>query len=485
MNIREFCDVIGGNLIIEGSNQIVNNISIYPIKIYEFDTFFAINSKKYSNNDGGFGNTGNEDSIFGLGGTQDGHNDIQKVILNGAKTIIYDADLVDFYGNGKVNYIKVSDTVDALAKYAKYIITERKTKIIGITGSTGKTTLTNAICDILSIKYKISKINYVRTTYLGLAWYIVNKMPESLDFLIIEMQTDGVGQIDRYCEIVKLDYAFIVNINYSHISRFCSLENILDEKLAVYRGLKSKGKLFINIDNEILYDWYKGQSDSRIITIGSNRNANIYCYKVECTDQKLLCEIVIYEKLHLRELEIIYRGRQSIFLLLFSVGLLTDLHYKYEDIKNTLFCIKPVVGRFQSFKGINNSLVIIDSYNASYESTVFGIEYLSNLKRSRKILIIGSLLELLDKSECIHREIGRLINSKNSIDYIIAIGEATLYILDELTSSTIKYFHTFSYEEVIKFLGKMKIDSDTAIYIKGSGAMRLELITPYLLSELI
>lgn len=134
--------------------------------------------------------------------------------------------------------------------------------------------------------------------------------------------------------------------------------------------------------------------------------------------------------------------------------------------------------------GINNSLVIIDSYNASYESTVFGIEYLSNLKHSRKILIIGSLLELSEKSESIHRKIGKFINEKNNFEYIIAIGESTLYILDELNTSKIRCFHSFSYEEIVNFLRNLKIDSDTAVYIKGSGAMRLEIIALYLLSQL-
>lgn len=484
LNIKEFCDVIGGNLIIQGLYNEINDISIYPIKIYKFDTFFAINSKKYSNSDGGFGNTGNEDSVYGLGGVQDGHMNIQEVVLSGAKTIVYDEDTINFYETGKINYIKVSDTVEALAKYAKFIIGRNKTKVIGITGSTGKTTLANIIYDVLSVKYKVSKVNYIRTTFLGLAWYIINKLSNDADFLIIEMQSDGIGQIEKYCEIVRLDYAFVVNINYSHLKRFGSLENILNEKLAVYRGLKEDGKLFLNIDNEILYNWYQEQKDDRIITVGLNSSADVYCEDFKNVSQKLICNINIDRKLYLRELEILYRGKQSIYGVLFSAGLLTNLHYSYEDIENALSNIKSVVGRFQSFKGVNNSLVIIDSYNASYESTIFGIEYLSNLKQSRKILIIGSLLELSEKSESVHRSIGKFINEKNSFEYIIAIGESTLYILDELITSKIRCFHSFSYEEVVNFLRNLKIDSNTAVYIKGSGAMRLEIIALYLLSQL-
>ena len=339
--------MIGGNLVAQGVYNEIIDVSIYPIKIYKFDTFFAINSRKYSNSDGGFGNTGNEDSVYGLGGVQDSHINIEKVVLAGAKTIVYDEDITNFYEIGKINYIKVSDTVEALAKYAKFIIDRSKTKVIGITGSTGKTTLASIIYNVLSVKYNVSKVNYIRTTFLGLAWYIINKLSNDADFLIIEMQSDGIGQIEKYCEIVRLDYAFIVNVNYSHLKRFGSLENILNEKLSVYRGLKEDGKLFLNIDNEILYNWYQEQEDGRLITVGLNRNADVNCEDFKNVSQKLICDVSLDKKICLRELEILYRGKQSVYGVLFSVGLLTNLHYSHEDIKNALSNIKSVVGRFQ------------------------------------------------------------------------------------------------------------------------------------------
>jgi UDP-N-acetylmuramyl pentapeptide synthase len=106
------------------------------------------------------------------------------------------------------------------------------------------------------------------------------------------------------------------------------------------------------------------------------------------------------------------------------------------------------------------------------------------MKIQRRILVIGSLLELALECETIHRKLGSYIDNIDNIDYIICFGDETLYISDQMQSSTAKKYHAFSYEEVVRYIEIIGLDSSTAMYIKGSGAMRMEIIGLHCLSEL-
>lgn len=447
MQIREFCEIIQGNIIQQSKKNISGVINIYPVELFRYDVFFAMDSSKYSHLDGGYGNTCNEDSVWGLGGYQNTYTYIPNAVENGAETIVFDGDLREDYIFQGVNYIRVDDGMEALEKYAKYVLQQSGVKTIGVTGSTGKTTLSWAIKSLLETEYKAEIVEGIRTTYIGIIWYILHKMSRNADYLIIEMQSDGLGQIDRLCRVVPLDYAFIVNITEAHLLRFHTVANILQEKLGVYRGLKESGVLFIDTDNVYLSDWYKKQNDKRIVSICSNKPKE--CFTLS--------------NIKLRD-----------FVNTFS--------QKIFESKQS-FELPDVVGRFQRFKGINGCLVVVDSYNASEVSTINGIDFLMRQGYSKKVIVLGSLLELAERTEQIHRNIGRYINSHCPMTRVILLGEATIYLADEINNPSIAVYHTFSYEKVIEYLKTIGVDKSTAIYFKGSGAMRMEIISLEVLAE--
>ncbi len=483
LSVSNFCQIIGGKLLYNGNCEEISAVNIYPVELFTYDTFFAINSSKYSTTDGSFGNTGNEDSTFGLKGIQNTHSYINTAIIHGATTIIFDeTDQIRSF-HEKVNYILVEDSLTALALYAKHIISQSGTKIIGITGSTGKTTLTHAIKRFLGRDYIISSPNYIRITYIGLIWHIIHELPPECEWLIIEMQTDGPGQLDRLCHIIQFDYAFIVNVNNAHLQRFSTQDNILHEKLAVYRGLKNNGKLFISADCDILRDWYIHHPDHRIFSVGMLSSADVCCSLQSNTDKHMLCVTDRKSSECSISFQLSAKRKQDIAVAYFLCAFAMKADFPVQNIGSLIDAGFSIPGRFQIFKGINDATVIVDSYNASQISTSYGIEYLSAHRKSKKILVLGSLLELAQTSENTHRHLGKLIKELGNISVVLCLGEATLYVLDELVETPILCKHTYSYEHAVSFLKELKIDKDTVIYIKGSGAMRMEIIALHLLSE--
>lgn len=475
-SVEQFCNTIDGVIIQRGSQTLIAKINIYPLEMFSGDTFVAINSKKYSNTDGGFGNTGNEDSVFGLKGTQNTHDYISKAIRLGASTIVFDDKSLLPDMEPGVNYIFVKDSVLALGLLAKDILKHSKAKIIGVSGSTGKTTLSTCLIHYISQNKKVFSLDSIRITYLGLIWSIIHDLDNTFDWIVLEMQTDGIGQLDRICEIVSLDYAFIVNVRDSHLERFKSQEQLLNEKLALYRGLSPNGKLIINKDDVSLLNWYSSIKDERVITVGKDPDSDFAINYSEFVTNGTLSIFNKYINSN-QSTSVKSFGEKELYVncMLYAFSF-TEFKTKELNAYN-LSSLSDCVGRFQIFDGKNNSKIIVDSYNASYLSVKYGIDRVSKMDMNKKVLVLGSLLELYDKSESIHRELGKYLNRTNVFDYIVFIGEATLYSMNELRDNEkVNMGHVYSYEKALSMLKTIPLDEKTVMYFKGSGAMRLELL---------
>lgn len=463
------------------------NFNIWAENVNDGDIFIALDSSKYSNSDGGLGFTNNEDSVYGLGGHIKVEEKIDIAIKNGAKIIVVDEN--KYYKKNYSNvFILVQDCLDLIVRIARCCLEKSKSKTIAVTGSTGKTTVTSAIYDFLSVKFTVRKICAIRNSVLGISTQIIQNLCDEDEFLILEMQMDAVGQIERFCKVVKPDYAVITSINLSHYSRFKNIETIFNEKLQVYKSLKKDGKLIINGDDEILYNRLGTLDDKRIHMVGlRNPNTeilidNVYKYdKYNFNGFSLKISNCHYENF---ELNIV--GRGELYAAAFALFFAKEFNYTGIDIREGLLNITNPIGRFQGFEGINQSLVIMDSYNANYCSMIGGLDYLNGLSFKKKIAILGSMMELGDKTEIEHKKVGRYIEEHCNITHLITFGEAAIYIAKEVKKlSTQNVFTTFDYEEVLQIINNIAIDDLTVLYFKGSGSMRMELLVPYFLAKRI
>lgn len=465
----------------------INNINIYVDKIQKGDVFVALNSQKYSNTDGCLGFTGNEDSVFGFAGEKNGYDDINEAINKGAIAIIVDNIKVVF-SNYNCNFIYVDDSLDALCSLSSEILKKFKVKTIAISGSVGKTTTASYLNNILATKYKVLKSDYIRSTVLGLAIEIIEKIDNTIDFYIVELQSDGVGQIQKMCKSIVIDYAIITEITDSHLSKFQSINNIILEKTTTYRHLNKNGFILINNDNEYLKKWcFENSHDKRIITVGTNNNSKYFidnCFNFHIASiEKNQSNSSILGKLCIKNSSI---DIHTVLLCISFFELINNNCISIKEINSTISTVKPIYLRYNRFFGKNNCIVIIDSYNASYLSMKKGIDKACIDNSKKVILVLGSMLELAESTEILHKEIGKHILKYKNITNIFLLGENMLYTYFTLKKSSYNkhIVHSFSYEKIISELLNVKLDENTLVYIKGSGAMRMELIAPYVLSDM-
>lgn len=481
----EIQNITDAKLIQNGNDILMNGVSIDSYSVTKDNIYVAIDSRKYSNKDASIGFTGDEDGVFGLGGIKDGHRYFKEAYANGARSFIIDnegtIDELTQYTDAWI--LLVDDSVNALGQLARYYVNQLRVKTIGITGSIGKTSTAFAVAACLEPYFQVKQFYRTSITFVGLAIDILNKLTSKDDFLVIEMQTDRPGQLGKYCDIISPNFSIITGIQNSHLQKFGSVEAILDEKLKLYEGLHHEGTLVVNGDDAVLAKWLSETKDKRILTYGLSPKSDVYASNISLSKEWSIpsFEINYRNQKHLTTLKL--SGAHSVYIGLAAASICLSNGLTLADTCKGIANIKYIPGRAQRFLGRNDCLVISDSYNANFYSTSAAIRNLCALPRQRRILFLGSMLELAEDAEKDHRKLGQELAD---IDILVTIGEGAAYVADEarrcgMNNSNI--FCTDSIEEAILLIPGIPLDSETAVLVKGSGAMRMELVTLYLLSE--
>lgn len=167
----------------------------------------------------------------------------------------------------------------------------------------------------------------------------------------------------------------------------------------------------------------------------------------------------------------------------FALFFAMEYGYSNKEIQKAIMNIGNSPSRLQGFRGLNNSLVIADSYNANYFSFINGLEYINKLQYTKKVLVLGSMMELGEKTEEEHKKVGNYIEKFCDVCCLITFGEAAAYIANEVKKIPADFkYSVYCYEDIVDVFNNMSIDDSTVIYLKGGGAMRMELLIPYILS---
>lgn len=357
-----------------------------------------------------------------------GYKYIADAIKRGVSAIIVDRDIKL---DTDIPIIKVKDSIIVLGKIAKYIRNQYKGVVIAITGSNGKTTTKELLSHVLGKKNKVLKSVGSDNNHIGVPNTILN-LDNSYDYLVIELGTNHPGEIKYLTNIVKPDIAIITNIGNAHIGNFGSVENILQEKLQ------------IKDVNTILF--VNGE-DNYLKTIeGIKTYRNDYSFKSPISHY------------------------QMNYNLVFKVC--EYLKYNINDVTEWIKDFKANESRMDKII-IDGITIIDDSYNASYESVIGGLDYIK--KYNRKIVILGDMLELGEFSKKLHTLIKKKIDMMDNT-ILLTIGNEVKVINNN------KHFSDL--DVLGDYLANFNYKKGDVIYLKGAHSMNLYKLVPLLKSIL-
>ena len=291
-------------------------------------------------------------------------------------------------------------------------------KIIGITGSYGKTSSKNILSEILNIKYNALPTPKNLNTYNGLIMTVNNYMDKFTDIFIAEMGAYVKGEIAGLCRLVKPKYGILTTIGTAHLESFGSEQNIIDGKFELIESLPEDGFAILNGDDPKQVN-YTLKNKVRTIWIGiNNKEADVVASNIHSTNKGTSFEVQFKNEKEKYEFETKLLGVHNIYNILAGIACGREFDISIEDLQKAVKNVQPVEHRLE-LKPIGNFYMIDDAYNSNPVGAKNAVEVLSMMP-GLKIVVTPGMIELGEKEEKYNRIFGEQIATV--ADYVVLIG---------------------------------------------------------------
>lgn len=373
--------------------------------------------------------------------------------------------------------IIVGDTLAALQAMAASYLASSGAKVIGITGSNGKTTTKDMVYAVLSTTYKVHKTQGNFNNHIGMPLTIL-AMPVDSDFIVLEMGMSDRGEIKLLSELAKPETVIITNIGESHLLQLGSRLEIARAKLEIMTGLQNGGLLICNGDEPLIEqalgeaETHKPQQFNKM-TFGLGQHNDEFPSEVNFVEDSV--SFMTHQGGAARTYTLPLLGEHNVINSL--AALIVARHYKVpeEKIVQGLQSLALTGMRIEFIACENGITVLNDAYNASPTSMKAAIHVLENMKGyQRKIAVLGDMLELGASEGNYHEEIGNLLDS-NQIDYLFTLGELGKRIA-EGAKKRLDEKNIYAYTDKAELIAKLEtmLSPQDVVLVKASRGMALE-----------
>ncbi len=399
----------------------------------------------------------------------DGHDYAAKAMELGAVAVVTER-AVD-----GAKCIIVDSTHDALLDIAGYYRDKFDIKLIGITGSVGKTTTKDLVSLVMSKKFKTLKTQKNFNNEIGLPMTIFNLSREH-EAAVIEMGMSNPGEISRLSLTAKPNLCIITNIGYSHIENLGSQENILKAKLEILDGADENAPLILSKDDKFLKSVVVRERRKLIFYSVSDSSADVYASDIKTECNRITFNINCGENVYPAVINCLGEHNVKNSLAAFCAGLEYDI--PPEDMIQAIAEFQPD-GIRQGFTEINGVKIIADCYNSAPDSAKSSLKTLAQTGVSgKKIAVLGDMLELGKMSKELHRSVGEAA-AENNIDLLLCFGDMSEYYINGAVKkgfdkSNAKVFN--SKAEMADYLKGIMSEGDAVLFKASRGMMFEEII---------
>lgn len=440
LSFKEIVEAINGKVVVRGRENF-NNVCIDTRKIQKDNIYIAIKGERF-----------------------DGNKFVIDAFKKGASIAIVSEILFDIDKEEEAQtVILVDDTEKALLDLASFYRKKLGLKVVGVTGSCGKTSTKDLIAAFLSEKYKVFKTKGNFNNQIGLPLMIL-ELDSTYDVAVLEMGMSDLGEIDVLAKCARPDIAVITNIGLSHIENLKTQENILKAKSEIFNYFDESNCLIINGEDKNLLK-IKDKC-FEILRIGYNHEYDVYAFNIILMEDNTTFSIQDNNQ------EIIFNipmaGKHNILNSMLAIAVAKKFKLSFEEMKLGIKNLEATSMRLEVIKR-DKITIINDCYNASPDSMKSSMDVLSAYKKGRKIAILGTMNELGDEAVNAHTEVGSY--AKDKVDLLIAIGSYKEcfrkgYSLDSI----------LTFEDKKDFIDDLKtiIKENDVILVKASRGMKFE-----------
>ncbi len=369
--------------------------------------------------------------------------------------------------------LKVTNTLSALQQLATHWRAKFPVRVIGITGSVGKTMTKELTWSVLSKRFSTLKNPGNLNNEIGLPLTLL-QLRSTHERVVLEMGMYNLGEITQLCMIARPHIGVVTNVGPTHLERLGSIERIADAKSELIRALPPGGVAVLNYDDPLVRLMAeKAPNGVRVFYYGLAQGADLRASDVLSEGWEGIRFVLHYgrEVIHVK---VPLLGRHSVHTALCAtaVGLIEGMHW--EEILSGLQN-SGVQLRLVNVPGINGSIILDDTYNASPVSTIAALNLLDDIVTSgRKIVVLGDMAELGDFTDAGHRKVGCRVVTTASL--LVTVGTLARLIAEEARACGMPaqaIIQTATNQEAIVHLRQIVQPGDI-ILVKGSRSMAME-----------
>ena len=447
LTFEEIIEAVKGEVYIKGNTLEFNAVSTDTRNLEQGNMFIALKGENFN---------GNEYTVLAS--------------EKGASICIVDE--IKFKNEELKDYtsiILVKDTKNALLELAMYYRSKLMVRIVGITGSTGKTSTKDLTAAVLGSKYKVFKTKGNFNNEIGLP-LMMFQIDNSYDIAILEMGMSNLGEIHRLAKVARPDVGIITNIGISHIENLKTRENILKAKLEITDFFNENNTLIVTGDDE-----YLSTVDSKVfkvMKVGINNDSDYTAEEIFLGEKNISFKVVEKGSSNKNYISAEVLGKHNVLNSLLAVACGREFNLSYEEIDAGIKNLEATSMRLDITRG-EKFTIVDDCYNASPDSMKAALDVLTNLSGKRKIAILGTMKELGEKAYEAHEEIGEYASAKG-IDLLISVGEFNKAFQKGFNNMD-KHMLCSNNEEAFECI-KENIDQNDVVLIKASRSMKFETI---------
>lgn len=401
----------------------------------------------------------------------DGHQFLSQVAESGACAAVVET----VQSHLAMPQLVVDNTVTALGHLGAINRDRFTGPVLGVTGSSGKTTVKEMIASILRQRGEVLVTRGNLNNHIGVPLMLLELEPRHR-FAVIEMGASAVGEIAWLASLARPHVALINNVGTAHVEGFGSVDNIAKGKGEIYDRLALDGTAIINRDDAYYQQWQQQNAKRKILSFSVRQAADVTAKNIH-SDQVGLFAFSLCYRNECVDVHLAVLGEHNVANALAAAACCIAIGIDLITIRQGLEAVTAVAGRMQYKPGVCGLSLIDDTYNASPGSVRAAIDALANMK-GVQVLVLGDMAELGDLSASLHAEIGTYAKQKG-INHLLATGIHSRHSVNAFGDGATHYDNKQALAEAC-----LKIASaSTVMLVKGSRSSGMEAVVNHLLKK--
>ena len=447
LRLSGIASVLGTSL--EGEEDETTGYSIDSRTVQKGDLFFAIRGPRF-----------------------DGHDFVESVWEAGAAGVVADRSWVSAH-DVRGPLLAVDDSAKALRRLAREARKRWGRPVIGVTGSNGKTTTKDAIAALLSERFRVAKTEGNLNNDLGLPLSIL-RMDDAAEIGVFEMGMNHRGELTALGAIAAPTVGVVTNVSEAHIEFFSSADEIALAKRELIEALPADGTAVLNADDARVRG-FRDVHPGPVVTFGESHDADFQATSIETRGaagvrftlrRKQGGEAVLFETGLI--------GRHSAANLAAALATASVCGVDSPDLVDAAARLRPASRRGET-EWLGGALLVDDCYNANPRSTEVMLRALADTPARRRIAVLGEMRELGERSEELHRRVGRAAG-ETGVDLLVGVTGAARWLVEEAAASGLPKAATAFFEEpeAAGLFGAEQLRAVDAVLFKASRGVALE-----------